>query len=568
MPIFFNGRLWVSPATMSAIDDSGLANKGLSVGNVLAILGTSEGGEPFKAIRLGSPTDAANVLRSGPLKEAAVKAFDPSAQTGAPATVIAIRVNPATQASLSLLAAGNPAVTLVSTDYGLYTNGIKVKIESGTIKGKKITTQLGTKLFTQDNVFRDAFSIQHTGAAATATLSVTDSTVTLQAPAGTTVATIDLTSFPTIQQLVDRINAVSGFVAAVLDGNGDRPALSGLDGLTNVSVKTLYTVTANLQAVVDYFNSAAEGFVTATRGAAGAAPDNIAFTYLAGGSDGIVTNSSWASGYETLQGEDVQWVVPLTSNAAVHAMNDSHVAFMSNVARMERRGIVGTASGTSDDNAILAAKALNSDRTSLVHLGFFDFNSDGKLALMEPFMLASLIAAAFSGSNPGTALTNKSLKIRGLERKLRNPVDTDKLILGGVLCVEDTPRGYKVVQSITTWLNNTNYNRVEISVGVALDFVARNVRNALDDLRGQKGTVQLLGQAKNRVESALRELARPEPVGPGVLAGDAESPAYKNISVSLEGDVMRVEFQCSPVIPVNYIPVAIYAVPFSGSASA
>jgi len=66
----------------------------------------------------------------------------------------------------------------------------------------------------------------------------------------------------------------------------------------------------------------------------------------------------------------------------------------------------------------------------------------------------------------------------------------------------------------------------------------------------------------------LRELARPEPIGPGVLAGDAESPPYKNITANLEGDVLRVEFQCSPVIPVNYIPVAIYAVPYSGSASA
>jgi hypothetical protein len=241
---------------------------------------------------------------------------------------------------------------------------------------------------------------------------------------------------------------------------------------------------------------------------------------------------------------------------------------MSNVARMERRCIVGGSAGATDDEALAAAKTFNGDRTSYTHLGYYDHNAAGALTLYPPYLLAALLAGMFSGVNPGTALTNKSIKIRGLERKLRNPTDTDRLIKGGVLCVEETQAGYKVVQSISTWLTNTNYNRVEVSVGVAIDFVARNVRNVLDPLRGAKGMPQLLADAISRVDSALRELAKPEPIGPGVLAGDAENPPYKGITATLEGDVLRVAFQCSPVIPVNYIPIAIYAVVYSGSASA
>jgi len=179
-----------------------------------------------------------------------------------------------------------------------------------------------------------------------------------------------------------------------------------------------------------------------------------------------------------------------------------------------------------------------------------------------------MIGGAFAGLNPGTPLTNKSLKIRGLERKLRNPTDTDALILGGVLCLEDTRTGYKVVQSITTWLTNQNYNRREISVGVALDFVMRNVRNAVDEIRGFKNNPIQLSLAVERTESVLRELARPEPSGPGVLAGDEANPPYKNISASAVGDQLQIEFQCSPVLPINYIPVTCFAVPWSGSASA
>jgi hypothetical protein len=569
MGVFFNGKLWVSPATMSVVDDTAMYNRNLSVGNVLALIGRSSGGAPNKALRFGSPSEAIAVLRDGELLTAVLKAFDPSSQTGGPAEVVAVRVNPALQSALVLKdGASNDVITLESTDYGLYTNQIKIKIESGSVSGKKVTTMFGNAYYTKDNVARNALGISYGGAGA-ATVSITNSTVTLKVDT-VVVATIALGDYPTIQQLVDRINVVSGFTAEVLDGNGVKAALNGLDSLTDQALSgTPYIATANLQAVVDWINSTSEGFVTATREAgAGAVPANIGYTYLTGGSDGTVTNTEWQNAFTTLQTVDVQWVVPVSGSDSIHAMADTHVAFMSNVGRMERRAIVGMVSGSTDNAAIDAAKAINSDRTSLVHLGFYDYDATGRLVLMEPYILAALLAGAFSGVNPGTALTNKTVKVRGLERDLRNPTDTDQLINGGVLCVENTNSGFKVVKSISTWLVNDNYNRVEVSTGVATDFVARNVRQALDILRGERGNPIVLSRAVSIAESALRELARPEPQGPGVIVGDKANPAYKNITASLEGDVLRVEFQCSPVIPVNYIPVTIFAVPYTGTAIA
>lgn len=569
MGVFFNGKLWVSPATMSVVDDTAMYNRNLSVGNVLALIGRSSGGEPDKALRFGNPSEAIAVLRDGELLTAVLKAFDPSSQTGGPAEVVAVRVNPALQSSLVLKdGAANDVIILESTDYGLYTNQIKIKVESGSVSGKKVTTMFGNEYYTEDNIARNAFSLTYGGAGAGA-ISISNSTVTLKVDAAT-VAAIVLADYPAIQQLVDRINVVSGFTAEVLDGNGVKAALNGLDSLTDQALSgTPYTVTANLQAVVDWINSTSEGFVTAAREAgAGAVPANIGYTYLTGGSDGTVTNTEWQNAFTTLQTVDVQWVVPVSGSGSIHAMADTHVAFMSNVGRMERRAIVGMASGSTDDAAIDAAKAINSDRTSLVHLGFYDYDATGRLVLMEPYILAALLAGAFSGVNPGTALTNKTVKVRGLERDLRNPTDTDQLINGGVLCVENTNSGFKVVKSISTWLVNDNYNRVEVSTGVATDFVARNVRQALDILRGERGNPITLSRAVSIADSALRELARPEPQGPGVIVGDKINPAYKNITASLEGDVLRVEFQCSPVIPVNYIPVTIFAVPYTGTATA
>lgn len=570
MSFFFNGREWTSPATMSRVDDSAMFNRNASSGNVLALIGRADGGEPFTDLRFGGYTEAAAVLRGGEALKAIEKAFDPSSETPAPAEVVFIRVNTATQASLTLLdSTGAAAILLKSEGYGKFTNGIKVKIEAGSTVGKKLTTQFGNDYFGADNVARDAFSLAYTGPGAAATATVNGAAVVLVVD-GVTVDTIDLSDYETVQALVDRLNTVPNFDAVVLDSSGEKPTLNALDYVTSLDVKTKPgVVTANLQAIIEWLNSTGEGFVTATRAdGAGAVPVNVPFTYLAGGSDGQVTLTEWQRAFDVLQGLDVQWVVAISPMPAIHAMVDAHCAFMSNVAMRERRSINGTDVGTSDEDAMAAAKALNSDRASLVHLGFYDYDAKGKLALFPPYILAAQIAAAFAGVNPGTALTNKPLKVRGLERKLRNPTDTDRLIKGGVLCVEDTAKGYKVVKSISTWLTNTNYNRVEVSVGVACDFVARNLRDAVDDLRGSKGSPMTLADAVSRADTRLQALSKPEPMGPGVLVGDKLNPPYKGLTGTLEGDVMRIEVQGSPVIPINYIPIVIYAVPYSGSASA
>ena len=574
MPYFFNGRLWVSPATMSAVNDSAMANQNLSVGNVAAYIGQSSGGQPNVPLTFGSPTQAIATLRTGELLQAVLKAFNPSNQTGGPSTVVAIRVNPATQAALVVNdASSNPSINLTSTDYGLYTNQIKVSFGAGSIQGIKATTQIGQTTFSQDNLYAAPLQVQYTGAAASASLTINGTTATLAAPTGTTVATIDLNAFPTIQQLVDNINSNAGFTAAVLNASGPQPALNGLDFVTSQDIKTSpYLVTATLQAVIAWLNGGSEGLVTATRPTnAGKPPAVLPVTYLSGGSDGVTTNTQWGNAFSTLQTVDVQWMTPVSGDESIIAMCDAHVQFMSTVGRKERRAICGTVLGTTDAEAISYALALNSDRTSLVHIGYYDYDQTNQvsgLQLYSPYLTACMVSGAFSGVNPGTPMTNKSLTARGLERNLLNPTNTDPLINGGVLCIEETANGYKVVKSISTWLVNTNYDKVEQSVGWALDFVARNVRNALDVLRGEKNNPTTLGRAVSITDSQLRQLAIAEPQGPGVLAGDATNPAYKGITASSIGDVLAVQFQCSPVLPVNYIPVTIFAVPFTGTATA
>lgn len=569
--VFFNGRQLITPQSASFLDDSAMFNPNASVGNAAALIGRAYGVKPLTAHTFGSAKEAVDAINPDDATRKAIeRAFDPSAEVSGASRLVYIGVNPATQASLALKDAGNATViALAASAYSRRGNQVKVKIEAASVAGKKVTTQLGNSYYSQDNIARSAFDVRYAGAAAAVTLSVAGAAVTLSVDATPTV--LDLNDYPTVQELVDRINAVAGFTANVLDGNGGKPALQGLDFITNVDCKSAtVTVTAHLQAVIDWINGPAEGFVTATRPAnVGALPVNIPFTYLTGGTDGVVTNAEWQAAFDALQMVDVQCITALSDLPAIHAMADTHCSFMSNRTKRLRRNFAGAGTGMTIATAKAAAKALNSDRTAYTPGGVYDYDTANNLVLFPAWVAAAALCGAFSGSNPGTAMTNKSFKFRGLEMKLRNPTDTDELIPAGVLCFEDTEEGIKCVQSVSTWLNNDNYNRVEVSTGIAADYTLRAVQEAIDGVRGKKGSPRTLQEAIQRADTRLKELSQPEATGGvGVLVGDAKNPPYRKLTGRLDGDVIRIEYEASVVVPTNYVLQTAHAVPYSGAAAA
>jgi len=569
--VFFNGNKLVTPTTASRVDVSAMQDTNVAGANTLVIIGKATGGKPQSVLSFGGPEAALATLRGGELCDAVVSAFSPSEDTGAPGTVLAVRVDPATQASLTLKDGTDAdVITLTSVNYGLLDNQAMVKVEDGTDAGKMLTWFDGETYLHDDNVGKDVLSIQYAGAASSATVLISKDTLTLTLDAAPTA--IDLNTYKTVADVANKINTLSGFTATVLNGAGTDVALGNLDFVTVAAdVKTAaYTVTADLKAVVDWFNNVAGSVITAVKIAdAGTLPANIGYTSLSGGTIGVSTTEDWTDALTLLQAEDVQWLAACSGDASIRAMVDAHCLYCTNTLRKERRAVLGTGLATSDADAILAAKSLNSKRSSLVHIGHYQYNAvSGLLELRPAYMTAVLIAAGFAGMDPGNAMSNKTLKVQGLERKLLNPTDTDKLLLGGVLPVEDTPQGYKVTQSITSWLGDGNYVSREQSCGFALDYTVRASRDALDVLRGQKQGPLLLSRAVALTETTLKQLAKAEPEGPGILSGDAASPAYRNITASISGDVLEVQYECSPVIPNNYILVTVYAKPYSGTATA
>lgn len=146
--IFFNGRVIATPGSYLEVDASGLEQTGLGASGIVALLGTAEGGKPISEIteakdliRITSPEKARKTFRSGDLREACAMLFEPSrdsAITAGAQQVVAVKVNPATQATASLANGDGDAIDLTSIDYGAFTNQINVSISNGTNTGKLV----------------------------------------------------------------------------------------------------------------------------------------------------------------------------------------------------------------------------------------------------------------------------------------------------------------------------------------------------------------------------------------------------------------------------------------------
>lgn len=574
--VFFAGQLHSTPTVVSTVDDEALSPRNAAAGNDLAIIGPSDGGAAGKRLKFGSPLEAERVLIGGEGLRAVRKSFGPSADTGGPRTVTFVRVGQPTRAALTLKDAGGlDAIALKASGHmsGLIGNQIKVKVDVGSDGAgtRRITTQYGNRFYAVDNLKRDLFSVRYAGADAVGEVVVTNTSVTLRHGAttpGSASTVLLLDNFPTVQQLADRINAEAGWQAVADAKAALFPTKNKMDGVTNGDAKVAapgLKLTGTLQAAIDWINSTAEGLLDAERPAAASAlPAVVGFTYLSGGTYPAVTNSDWTDAIDELENADVQWLGVTNSTPAIHAAVAAHCDFMSGPGQKERRAVVGAPKGTDQDAVKGLARAIASDRVAFAWPASYDFDSDGNPVLLDGHMLACQVAGMFAGVNPGTALTNKTLHVSGLEYEARVPADTDDLIQSGVLVVAPSERGYRVVRSVSTWLANDKFNRVEMSCGAAVDFTSRSVRNALQVIPGGKASPRTMGRAAAITRSVLADLSREEPVGPGILVGDATNPPFKNISVFIEGDRLGVSFQCSPVIPVNFVTVSLSLVPYEG----
>lgn len=568
--VLWNGKYYVIPQAASRIDSSALARSPLGGNNKLVILGDMIGLLPPKtATKISNPTLALSMIHpfSEEARLASQLVFDPSpgSEIQGASEVYLVPVNPATQASATF----SSVLTLKSYIYGLPANQIKAKIETGTT-GKKITIEFQGNTEVFDNLTKNSFSVQYTGTGSACALTINVTAATHMLTTAVTGASdnlsLDLNVYTTIQSLVDAINATGKYTATILTGSPSDPS-NQLDNVTAQAINASpYTCLSDLQAIIDGVNKGS-GYVLATRVTdATAPPANVTWTYLSGGGNGTATNNDWQEAFDLLKTMDIDLMLPLTADASIHAMADSHADYMSGPnGKSERRVFVGGAlqSWTSEANrqtalAALktAAKALNSDRTMHVGLGSKHYDPNGKAKLYPGYITAAMYAGIAAGGSPVLPLTRKYLRCLGLEVELRVS-EIEEMIESGIAApIPDTVQGagYVISRQVTTWNQSDDLYRVEFSVGRGADYVASEVRKRHELLIGSPGTEQIDVTIINLTNSVLQDAK---------LAGYIRDYDPKQTQLRVDGTIRYVDYSAEPILPINWIFSTYYLLPTS-----
>jgi len=471
--------------------------------------------------------------------------------------------------------AAAPAVTinLTSVDFGLHTTGIKLEIEDGTLTGKKLTLEKDGSVNREDNVERNSFTVQYIGAGSAAVMDIGATSLTTTVT-GAPSENLNLlfSNFPTLQELCDFIDTDANYTCIVSDTLPTR-ASSELDDVAAQDIKTaVFQAKSDFQAVIDALNSGGFGDIieAVQAGAAKVVPTNIPPTFFAGGIEGALTNTEWSEALLLLETVDIKILCLLTSIASVHAMGDTHVQTMSGIINKKRRvqfagGALGERTITLD-NYLDRAFNLNSNRTALVPFGLKDFNDDGDLVDLDPFLVAAQFAGLQAGLGIPNAVTNRFISTQGIEFTNDLTIAEQRALLqGGLLFPEVVPGvGIRVVQGLTTELGSTKFTDTEISVRLNADEIAESVEQALGlEFVGRVSDIFFLPAVVSRTQSILNNLQRD-----GLIVGDTENPGFRNITATLNGDVVEVSFEASIGIPANYILIAAHLVPFQGTLTA
>jgi hypothetical protein len=381
------------------------------------------------------------------------------------------------------------------------------------------------------------------------------------------VLTADLYSLPvvtyaTLKDWSDFFATLGDWSMSTDEPNPAGYDVSNLDKVTSVPAGTgalAAGLTAILEAIAEALNGGS-AYVTAqvlgTQAPANT-PNPIA---LGGGIEGTTMFSHWQAALDLLRDFRINTLVVLTDSPAIHAATVSHCNYMGGPGRSERDCLLGAPSGTTLNDAKSASLALNTRHARLYIQDVKRFNTLGAVEQMEPPFTACVAAGMQAGSSVGTSLTFKYLNILETIEDSSYTIKDDghELIQAGLAMIEKVPnKGFRWLRNVTTHLIDNNLAYIEASVNEAVNYAVYNFRQSLEVMIGKKG---FAGTVTATVSISVGVL--------GQLINVGAITNWQNLTVELNNDVMTIDVEIAPVIPVNFIKTTVHLVSSSFSAGA
>jgi hypothetical protein len=413
------------------------------------------------------------------------------------------------------------------------------------------------------------FSIRYTGSAASCVMTINtdtnDGTKTLVTllGSGSTDSPLDIdlldAQFDTIVELVNFINSNTNYIASISSNLADVnfPA-SEIDDITTQNIKDMdFIVTANSYALIEYVNAnsvyvsmtIADGVTNTSLKPKTSASD----MFLTGGSDGSSDTSAWVSALAVLASEDIDIIVPLTTDENILSMVVSQVNTFKDTTKV-RRVYMGCKSYTSDSDIATTVRGLQSRNAMFIPQAIKVRDYKGTAKWLDACFAAAMVAGMVSGSQSLPRSTTYSY-LNVLDVDIKDH-DIDYLIDSGTCPIElETNVGFRLTIDRTTYLLDEKIENFKDSVSRIVNYIMKDSTKGLEkQFIGSSATPASVTAIRTYYESLLRIYE-----SNGLITSGAHpdtglaQPAFRNVKIYVINGICYVQAEVSPVDTIYYI---------------
>ena len=225
------------------------------------------------------------------------------------------------------------------------------------------------------------------------------------------------------------------------------------------------------------------------------------------------------------------------------------------------------AASTALTDTIAKANGLNNRNVALVYQKIQRPALDGTNKIFGPEMLACTIAGMQAGAVVGEPLTFKFVNaldiISPVNADSQDKNDSDLLLQNSVLfCEKVQGKGFRIVRNYSTYAQDDNLAFTERHVNAELNYMAYDLRTFIEDrFIGLKATPATVANIKSAVISKLEIYKRDLEIIVDSNDPVTGSPinAYRNLKVTISGDIATIRFEIFPTIGINYFKFDIVA---------
>lgn len=264
-------------------------------------------------------------------------------------------------------------------------------------------------------------------------------------------------------------------------------------------------------------------------------------------------DDDWTDALTSILFENINIVVPWSTSFGIQTLVKDHCTLAAKSAGLERCAWFATPSNLSVNTAYLQySKPLNDKNCAVVCQGLVTkrFDAETPIQRTDYRWTALALAVMQAATPPATPLTHKRFKsiVYGVyNSQIENPINfaNEAIRKGLVLLTPSAPGRYWVERSVTTFLSIPNHPFfTEVSANESINVSLRDLRAFLREVIGSKATASVRNDVQRLIESRLSAQRDNQ-----IIAN------FRNVNVTLVGDVLNVSYELAAQEPLNFIVV-------------